>query len=208
MEAATPAPPQPPVSGGSVDYPVRVGVGRQEEYARFLPLVKWLLAIPHLFALIFVLLAVAIAKFIAFWAVIFTRRYPRGLYDFVLGAFRWAFRVGAYVGLLTDRYPPFSLQPEPDYPVVYEFEYPEEIDRWRPLVQWFLAIPSLIIVHALGYLMAAITLIAFFTILFTRNYPEGMFKIVLAVQRWQVRTVAYAGFMVTRYPPFEWDDEL
>jgi hypothetical protein len=205
MEASTRAP-QPPISGGSPDYPVHIGIGRQEEYARLLPLVKWLLAIPHIFVLVFVLLAAAIAKFIAFFAVLFTRRYPQGLYEFVLGAFRWAFRVSAYVTLMTDRYPPFSLQPDPDYPVLYEFDYPEEVDRWRPLVHWLLAIPYLIVAHALGYLSAAITLIALFAILFTKRYPEGLFRMQMAILRWEARGVAYATFMVTRYPPFAWDD--
>ncbi|HEX2127889.1 MAG TPA: DUF4389 domain-containing protein [Solirubrobacterales bacterium] len=189
------------------EYPVHVEVDRQDEYVRLLPLVKWLLAIPHFLVLIFILLAAAIAHVIAFFAVIITRRYPEGLYGFVVGAFRWMFRVQAYVLLLTDRYPPFSLQPDPDFPARYEFDRPAEIDRWRPLVQWLLAIPYLIITHALGYLFGAVTLIALFAILFTKRYPPGLFAMARGVLRWQARAVAYAGFFVDRYPPFEFDQD-
>ena len=199
MEASA-APPPPPGK-----YPVHVDVQGQDEYVRLLPLVKWLLALPHYIALLFLFIAAAVAHLIAFFAVIITRRYPESFYRFIVGTFRWALRVQAYVLLITDRYPPFSLDPDPDFPVRYEFDRPEEIDRWRPLVQWLLAIPYLLIAHGLGYVNAAITLVAFFSILFTKRWPTGLLPMVRAIYRWQARLVAYAGFFVDRYPPFEFD---
>ncbi len=78
---------------------------------RWLPLVKWLLAIPHFIVLIVLGVGVILATFLAWFAILFTGRYPRGLFDFVVGVFRWTLRVQAYaVFMLTDRYPPFSLK--------------------------------------------------------------------------------------------------
>src|SRR6478672_4495202 len=102
-----------------------------------------------------------------FFAVLFTGRWPRGAFDFLVGTFRWAFRVIAYFHLMTDAYPPFSLADDPGYPVRVDIEYPEHIANWRPLVQWLLAIPYLIVAGVLYWLTGVMTFIAFFTILFT-----------------------------------------
>ena len=84
----------------------------KNELNRWLPLVKWLLAIPHYIVLVFLYIAVAVVVIIAWFAILFTGRYPRGMFDFVVGVLRWTFRVTAYAFLLvTDRYPPFSLAP-------------------------------------------------------------------------------------------------
>ena len=204
---ATPPPPppaQPPAGAG--DYPAQGDATRQEEYNRFLPLVKWLLAFPHYIVLLFLLIGAAIAIFISFFAVLFTRKYPRGLFDYVVGVFRWAWRVNSYVYLLVDPYPPFSLGEEPDYPARLSVAYPEDgIDRWRPLVQWLLAIPYLIVAGILSYVAAIVAFIGIFVILFTKKLPEGMFKLILNPMRWQLRGSSYELWMVDKYPPFEWD---
>jgi hypothetical protein len=89
-----------------VDYP-----DVERDLNRWLPLVKWLLAIPHFVVLVFLWLAAVVAVVIAWFAILFTGSYPRGLFDFVVGVGRWSLRVGAYAFLLvTDRYPPFSLR--------------------------------------------------------------------------------------------------
>ncbi|HYU56679.1 MAG TPA: DUF4389 domain-containing protein [Actinomycetota bacterium] len=83
----------------------------KNELNRWLPLVKWLLAIPHIIVLAVLHLAVVVVTIIAWFAILFTGRYPRGLFDFVVGVYRWTLRVTAYAFMLTtDRYPPFSLQ--------------------------------------------------------------------------------------------------
>lgn len=216
MEATTPpeppAPPPPPTGepaaagppSGEV-YPVRLSAARQDEYNRFLPLVKWLLALPHYIVLLFLGIGAFIALVIAFFAVLFTGRFPEGLWTFVTGVHRWAMRVFGYVFLLTDEYPPFSLEGDPNYPVRVEFDYPEHVNRWRPLVQWLLVIPYAIVAGVLFYLAEIVAFIGIFVILFTKNLPEGMFKLILNPMRWQLRTNAYSGFVVTRYPPFEWE---
>ena len=188
-------------------YPVQVEAERQEEYNRFLPLVKWLLAIPHYFVLFFLFIGLFFAKIVAFFAVLITGRYPEGIFNFVCGVLRWSWNVTAYVYLLTDRYPPFALDQDPAYPAQLEIAYPAEgVNRWRPLVHWLLIIPYAIVAGVLTYLAGIVAFIGVFVILFTKNLPEGMFKLILIPYRWQFRASAYALFMVTRYPPFEWDE--
>ena len=170
-----------------------------------MPLVKWLLLIPHYIVLILLAIGALFAIIISFFAVIFTRRYPRGLFDYVVGVSRWAWRVQAYLLLMVDPYPPFSLEDDPNYPARFEVEYPEDgVDRWRPLFAWILAIPYLIIASILFYLAEILAFFAFFTILFAKKYPEGMFKIALVGLRWQARGNAYAYWLTTKYPPFVW----
>jgi hypothetical protein len=180
---------------------------RQPEYSRFLPLVKWLLAIPHYIVLFFLFIGVFVVKFIAFFAVLFTGRYPRGMFDFVAGTLRWTWNVYSYVYLLTDRYPPFSLEADPTYPARLEIAYPEDgIDRWRPLVQWLLVIPYAIVAALLSYVAGVVAFIGIFVILFTKNLPEGMFNLILIPNRWYARVFPYGGFMVDKHPPFNWDE--
>ena len=92
-------------------YPVEVRARLDEPLSRWLWLVKWLLAIPHYIVLFFLTIGALLAAIFAWFAILFTGRYPRSLFDFIEGVFRWHNRVAAYAFLLiTDRYPPFSLQ--------------------------------------------------------------------------------------------------
>jgi Domain of unknown function (DUF4389) len=204
-----PPPPQPPAAGPPAGaYPVWLDAQRQPEYNRWLPLVKWLLAFPHYIVLLFLYIGVFFAKIVAFFAVLFTRQYPEGIFNFVAGTLRWTWRVTAYVYLLRDEYPPFSLEEEPAYPARFEIEYPSQgVDRWRPLVQWLLVIPYAIVAGALLWVAGIVAFIGVFVILFTKELPEGMFSFILIPNRWQFRANAYLMFMVTRYPPFVWEEE-
>ena len=199
MEAAYPP------ADAAADYPARVDFEYQEPLNRFLPLVKWLLAIPHYIMLFILYFAAMFVLIAAFFVVLFTRRYPPALFQFLVGVMRWHERVTAYVLLMTDKYPAFALEHVPGDAVTLDVDYPEEgVDRWRPLVAWLLAIPYLIAAAVIGYVAEVIVFFAFFVILFTRTFPRGMFDIVVVSQRWSVRGYAYAAFMVTRYPPFVW----
>jgi Domain of unknown function (DUF4389) len=205
----TPEPPAaPPPSPGASDYPVRVDAERQDEYHRLLPLVKWLLAFPHYVVLVFLAIGVFFVKIYAFFAVIITGRYPEGAFNYVLGVMRWSWRVTAYVVLLRDEYPPFSLQEETGYPALLEVDYPADgVDRWRPLVHWLLIIPYAIVAYVLGILARIVAFIGIFVILFTKDLPKGMFDLILIPHRWQYRGSVYGLFMVTRYPPFTWEQD-
>jgi hypothetical protein len=135
--------------------------------------------------------------------VLFRRRYPKWWFDFALEFNRFSARVTAYLALLTDRYP--STVEEQS--VHLEIDYPDaerDLNRWLPLVKWFLAIPHYIILFFLGIGAFVAVVIAWFAILFTGRYPRGLFDYVVGVGRWALRVYAYAFLLVTdRYPPFE-----
>lgn len=185
-------------------YPATLDVAYPAELNRWLVLVKWLLAVPHFIALFFVGIGAFFVAVYAFFAVLFTGHWPRGAFDYLVGTFRWAFRVAVYFHLMTDAYPPFSLADDPDYPVRLNVAYPERIDNWRPLVQWLLAIPYLFVAGVLYWLTGVLSFIAFFTVLFTKKVPRDLFELMVPGLRWNLRGNAYAYFTTDRYPPFAW----
>ena len=208
--AQPPAPPPPPPPPAGVDpevaaYPLQVDIQRQEEYSRFMPLIKWLLAIPHFIVLTLLGIGALVAIIVAFFAILITGRYPRGLFDYISGVYRWAWRVSAYTYLMVDPYPPFSLASDPSYPATYEVTYPEEgVARWRPLLHWLLIIPYHLVATVLVYLSFLMVFFGFFTILFTKRFPAGIFNIALVGMRWTMRANAYHSWLTTKYPPFVW----
>jgi hypothetical protein len=193
-----------PAGPPSPAYPASVEIAYPSELNRWLPLIKWFLAIPHYIALAFVGIGAFFVLVYAFFAVLFTRRWPRGAFEYLVGTLRWGYRVIAYIHLMTDAYPPFSLGDDLDYPVRLNIDYPGEVDRWRPLVQWLLAIPYVWIAGLLYALTGLLTVVAFFTVLFTKQIPRGVFELMVPGLRWNLRGTAYSYFMVDRYPPFIW----
>jgi hypothetical protein len=201
--------------------PVRIEGQLDAGLSRWLWLVKWLLAIPHYIVLAFLWAAFAVLTFVAFFAILFTGRYPRGIFDFNLGVLRWTWRVSfySYGALATDRYPPFTLAEVPDYPATLDIAYPGQLSRGLVLVKWWLlAIPHFFVLAALlGWgaswdrdwaapgLITVLVVIAGFVLLFTTCYPRGLFDLVLGLDRWVARVVAYVGLMTDTYPPFRLD---
>jgi hypothetical protein len=134
--------------------------------------------------------------------ILFRQRYPRWWFDFARELTRFAARVGAYVVLLTDEYPSTVEEQR----VHLDIDYPDaerDLNRWLPLVKWFLAIPHYIVLFFLSIGAFVVVVIAWFAILFTGHYPRGMFDFVVGVGRWALRVNAYAFLLVTdQYPPF------
>ena len=207
-------------------HPLRIEGELEPGLSRWLWLVKWLLAIPHFIVLILLVIAFAVLTVIAFFAILITGRYPRGIFDFNVGVLRWAWRVGFYTydALGTDRYPPFTLKAV-DYPATFELEYPEQLSRGLVLVKWWLlAVPHYLVVAifvAGGFgvgggwddgkgtngpgLIMLLVLFAAIALLFTSRYPRGIFDFVLGLNRWCFRVAVYAALMTDRYPPFRLD---
>lgn len=133
--------------------------------------------------------------------LVFRQRYPRWWFDFALELTRFGTRVGAYLALLTDRYP--STVEEQS--VHLEVDYPDaaRLNRWLPLVKWLLAIPHYIVLFFLILAAIVTVLISWVAILFTGRYPRALFDFVVGVGRWVTRVSAYAFLLVTdKYPPF------
>ena len=208
-------------------FPVRLEGRLDPQLSRWLWLVKWLLAIPHFIVLFFLWIAFVVLTIVAFFAILFTGRYPRGIFDFNVGVLRWTWRVSYYTygALGIDRYPPFTLDEQPDYPATLAVAYPERLSRGLVLVKWWLlAIPQYIVVGiflvAPGLRPAKLKTRAGGTggmavgssessccsqvvaLLFTARYPRGLFDFVLGLDRWVARVAAYAFLMTDAYPPF------
>jgi hypothetical protein len=214
--------------GIQVAYPLRMDAELDPRLSRWLWLVKWLLAIPHYIVLAFLWIAYVVLSILAFFAILFTGRYPRSIFEFNVGILRWTWRVSYYSfgANGTDRYPPFTQAEVPDYPTHLEVAYPERLSRGLVLVKWWLlAIPHYIVVGLFagggtwfawraahwdfpaggGGLIGILVLVAVVVLLFTGRYPGALYDFILGMNRWVLRVAAYAGLMTDQYPPFRLD---
>jgi hypothetical protein len=141
----------------------------------------------------------AIVSVIAWFAILFTGKFPRGLWDLSHMYMRWRARAIAYMALLRDEYPPFG---DDAYPVEFRLDYPEARSRWTVAFRLILAIPQLIVFFFVGLVWFITAVIGWFAILFTGRYPEGLWQFGVGVQRWSLRLQAYLLLLRDEYPPF------
>ncbi len=211
-------------------HPVTLTATPDPQLSRWLWLVKWFLAIPHFVVLAFLWVAFVVLTMVAGFAIFFTGRYPRALFDFNVGVLRWTWRVSFYAttgGIGTDRYPPFSLHAEPGDPAQIDIAYPERLSRGLVLIKWWLlAIPHYLILGLLlgsigwirigdgpfsidatggGGLLGVLVLVAGVLLLFSGTYPPALFDLIVGFNRWIYRVIAYAALMTDDYPPFRLD---
>ena len=149
-----------------------------------------------------------VVSFIGFFAILFTGRYPRGLFNLVVGYLRWSARVVAYYSVyMVDRYPPFSMDEDDSNLVVLQIEYPERLSRGLALLKLFLGWLYVLVPHGIAlFIYTIIALFALFiswwAILFTGRFPRGLFGLILGLLRWKLRVNAYLLFLRDEYPPF------
>lgn len=220
---------QTPAQGRYGPYPVLLEGDLDPNLSRWQWLVKWLLVIPHYIVLAFLWVAFVVLTFIAWFAILFTGRYPKSIFEFNVGVLRWSWRVSyySYGALGTDQYPPFTLA-DTDYPARFDVAYPDRLSRGLVLVKsWLLAIPHYIIVglftsgliwfttelgesgnaaaEAGAGLIGILVFIAGVILLFSGRYPQGLFDLIIGLNRWVFRVAAYAALMRDEYPPFRLD---
>ena len=206
-------------------YPARLDGHLDRNLSRWMWLVKWLLVIPHVVVLVFLWIATTLLTIVAGFAILFTARYPRRIFDFNVGVMRWSWRVGFYAldAFGTDRYPPFSLKSDPTYPADFDVDYPERLSRGLVLVKWWLlAIPHYLIVGllaggwGLGWTggwrivggagaIALLAILAGVLLLASGRYPKQLFDVIMGLNRWCYRVLAYVALMRDEYPPFRLD---
>lgn len=134
--------------------------------------------------------------------ILFRQRYPRWWFDFNLELNRFSTRVGAYLFLLTDKYPSTVEKQSVHLDITYP-DVKQDLNRWLPLVKWLLALPHYVVLCVLFLAAAVTTIIAWFAILFTGRYPKALFDFAVGVGRWSIRVDAYAFLLTTdKYPPF------
>lgn len=231
-ETTSPAPGPPAASWDPpVDtHPVSLTARLDPGLSRWQWLVKWFLAIPHVIVLAFLWVAFVVLTVVAAVAIVFTGRYPRGIFEFNVGVLRWTWRVSYYAstgGIGTDRYPPFSLRAEPGDPARLDVAYPERLSRGLVFVKWFLAIPHLLLIGLMagtsirwfgddadrvgfditsgGGVLGLLVVVAGIVLLFRGRYPTALFDLIVGFNRWIYRTIAYVALMTDTYPPFRLD---
>jgi hypothetical protein len=214
-------------------YPVSYDVDRPEQYNRLTVAFRLILVIPHLFlvgggsfyggggasyqddSVWVVTLSLAsagiltfvasILVFIAWFAILFTGRFPESFRDFVMMIYRWTMNVHAYIALQTDPYPPFSGNAP--YPLRVQVRPDDIHNRLTVAFRFLLVIPHAIVLAFLQIAQGVVSIIAWFAILFTGQYPEGMYNFSVGVSRWYARVYAYMYLLVDEYPPFSLSPE-
>ena len=188
-------------------YPVTYEADYVEQRSRLTTFFRLILWIPWMVVGIFWGLAALVAIVIAWFAIVFTGRYPEGMYELAAKALRFLTRSNSYLLLMTDEWPPFGGDPEPQYPVRAAIAPPlPEYSRWKTLLRIILLIPIAIVLYFVYLVSRAISLLAWLVIVVTGRLPRGIFDVMLFTLAYETRATAYHWLMTETYPPFSPDD--
>ena len=174
---------------------------RQKRWLLFL---RGLLIIPHTIVLYFLALALSIVTFFAWWAILFTGRYPEGMWSFSMSVMRWSARVQVYTMNLRDEYPPFGDGP---YAMTFAQARPARQSRLLLFVRPFMLVPHYICLVFVAFAASIVALVAWFAVLVLGRMPHGMFTFVTGALRWIYRVYLYQLMLTDAYPPFSMDNE-
>jgi hypothetical protein len=190
---------------------MKIGIKHQESYSRGSLILRSLfgglyIALPHGFLLIFMSIASSFVGIINFWSILITGKMIRSMFDFQLNLMRWSLRVNARLMNLSDGYPAFGMTHN-DADVILDIEYPETSNRVSVLLRamfgiWYVLIPHAFLLFFLQIGVMFVRMIAFWAVLFTGKYPEGMHNYMVGVLRWNIRVNAFMSYLTDTYPPF------
>jgi len=189
-------------------YPIAYSAAFEEEDRnRLTVFFRGLLVIPWLFVAALYGIAAYVAVIIAWFALVITGRYPQGLYDFNTGFIRSVTRINGFYYLLTDAWPPFGGDEDPDYPIRTLIGPPkEEYSRAKVFFRIFLLIPVFILLYVMGLILGVVALIAWFVLLFTARLPAGLYRPMRIAAAYNTKALAYYFLLTEEFPPF-WVDE-
>ena len=192
---------------------VQVKFDYPERLSRGILLLKtflgWLILIPHFVCIYFLQISAAAVSFISWFAVLFTGKFPEGLFKFIVGVQDWSLRMTAYYSLLRDEYPTFGF--EPGYPASFQVTYPEKLSRGLLILRLLFGWVYIFIPHGFCLFFRIIGLgfvsfVAWWAILFTGKIPQSMFSYISGTFRWAYNVSAYWLFLTDEYPPFTGKD--
>ncbi|HYM55313.1 MAG TPA: DUF4389 domain-containing protein, partial [Solirubrobacteraceae bacterium] len=184
-----------------MSYPVTFEADYVEQRSRLTTFFRLILVIPVAIVLYVFGIVASIAILIAWFAIVFTGRYPQGLYDFVAGFNRFLARVTAYAVLLCDPYPPFNGAPDQSYPVRMEFAGPlERYSRPKTFFRIILAIPIMVLRYVMGLLLEIGAFAAWVVIVITGKMPRGLFDLMVLANSYTARSDAYLYLLTETYP--------
>jgi hypothetical protein len=187
-------------------YPLQLDLEAPYEVARWRPLVHWLLSIPHFVVLYVLALVQRVIFIVSFFAILFTGKMPEGLFGFNAMVLRYQWRVTSYAMFMREDYPEFAFPMESEdpgtEPARMSLEPSPTLSRGLIFIKWLLAIPHFIVLVFLYIAVYIVTIIAFFAVIITGAWPEGMRTFVVGVMRWSARVNMYILLMTDQYPPF------
>jgi hypothetical protein len=192
----------------SVPYPASFTFDPPEKVANWRAIVNWILAIPHLFVANVLQQVGQVLAFISWFAILFTGKLPEGIANFQAMTLRYSLRAYVYAGFMREEYPPFAfgmMAADPGEDSRLRVDFQPELENRNRLTTAFrliLAIPHIIVLAFLFIGVVVVWWIAFFAVLFTGRWPEGLRTFVLNVMQWSLRVQAYLALLTDQYPPF------